>query len=288
MSAKNAIPSVFLLTTLLAVCMFGSAFAFSSDSWVPKASMNHTRAYLGVAVVNDKIYAIGGDEGSETGNCMTGTSMTNNAVNYTEEYDTELNVWTEKAAMPTARAHFGTAVYQNKIYCIGGYNGATVFIGPENWNWKTEYYDVGANEVYDPIANTWTTMASLPTPRFAAATNIVDGIIYVIGGHTMTNLYETYNITEAYDPQSNSWTTRSRAPLPVSTSASAVIDNKIYVLGQNPNASWQNTLEVYDPETDSWTIGDKAPVSHSATAVATSGVNAPKSIYFFAENTTDV
>jgi N-acetylneuraminic acid mutarotase len=261
---------------VLLVCVFEPAFAVSADSWVTKAAMVHARAYLGVASVNGKIYAIGGDEGSETGNCKTGTSMTNNAVPYTEEYDPALNVWTSKADMPTARALLGTAVYGGKIFCIGGYNGA---IG----NLNTEYYDVGANEAYDPATDTWLTLAPLPTPRYKAATNMVNGKIYVIGGHTMTNLYITLNVTEVYDPTTNSWTTKTPAPLPVGSYASAVIDNKIYVLGTNPDTNWQMNLMVYDPSTDSWTTKGKTPIGYAATAAATT-----RCIYYFDENRTDI
>lgn len=250
--------------------------------------MSHVRAYLGVAAVNGKIYAIGGDEGTEMGNCMTGASMTNNVVNYTEEYDPLLNVWASKADMPTARALFGTAVYSGKIFCIGGYNGATIFIGPESWNWKTEYYDADANEAYDPAADTWQTLTPLPTPRYKAATNIVDGKIYVIGGHTMTNLYTTLNVNEVYDPATDSWATKTPAPLPVGSYASVVIDNKIYVLGTNPDADWQMNLMVYDPASDTWTTKNKTPLSYAATAAVTTGANALKRIYYFDENRIDI
>ncbi|MBT0158627.1 hypothetical protein G4O51_01430 [Candidatus Bathyarchaeota archaeon A05DMB-2] len=286
----KSVTLLIVLAFLAALCAaaYGSVSTSSPNTWVSKASMNVARAYLGVAVVNGKIYAIGGDEGSEIGNCMTGTSMTYLVVNATEEYDPVLDTWVSKVPMPTARALFGTAVFQGRVYCIGGYNGAAVFYGPESWNWKTEYYDVGANEVYDPVTDTWQTMASLPTPRFSVATNIVDGKIYVIGGHTMTDLGRTFNLNEVYDPATDTWTTKAPAPYNVPSPASAVIDGKIYVLGEDPNADWRNVILIYDPATDSWSIGDATPVGHAATAAATVGVKAPKRIYFFDENRTDI
>jgi len=282
------LPLALIFLTVSCTVTYTSVSAFSSDTWMPKTPMTAARAYLGVAVVDGKIYAIGGDEGSETGNCMTGTSMTNNVVNVTEAYDPVLDSWFSKASMPTSRALFGTAVYQGKIYCIGGYNGAIVFYGPESYDWKTEYYDVGANEVYDPAMDTWETKASMLTPRFSAATNIVNGKIYVIGGHTMTDLWKNFNLNEVYDPETNSWTTKTPAPLNISCPASAVVDNKIYVLGEDPNADWQNVILTYDPANDNWSIGDVTPVGHAATAGATTGVKAPKRIYFFDENRTDI
>lgn len=285
--AKSALLAV-SCALLIVFCMFEATEAAASDSWSTEASMNHARAYLGVATVNGKIYAIGGDEGSETGNASPGTAMTNNAVNYTEEYNPAQNVWTAKADMPTKRALFGTAVYGGKIYCIGGYNGANIFIGPESWNWKTEYYDVNANEAYDVATDAWQVLAPLPTARHAAATNVVDGKIYVIGGYTMANMSATLNINEVYDPSTNSWATKTAAPLSVTSVASVVVDNKIYVLGNDPYAYLQRNLMIYDPATDTWTVKGKTPVGYAATAAATTGANALKRIYYFDANRTDI
>ena len=287
---RKGVPLLLVLVFLTASCMGASkpVSAAAPNTWTSKTPMQVARAYLGVAVVDEKIYAIGGDEGSETGNCMTGTSTTYRVVNATEEYNPNLDTWVSKAQMPTARACFGTAVYHDLIYCIGGYNGAIVFYGPESYNWKTEYYDVGANEVYDPATNTWQTKTSMPTPRFSAATNIVNGKIYVIGGHTKTDLWRNFNLNEVYDPETDSWATKAPAPFNVSCPASAVVDDKIYVLGEDPNANWKNVILIYDPANDSWTIGASAPVSYAATAGATTGAKAPKRIYFFDENRTDV
>jgi len=126
----------------------------------------------------------------------------------------------------------------------------------------------------------------MPTARNKAATNIVDGKIFVIGGIGMGN-FETYNTTEVYDPETDSWTTKTPAPLPVASPASAVVDKKIYVLGQNPKG-YSNIVEIYDPATDTWVVKDVATVSYAATAVATTGVNALKRIYFFDDKRTDI
>ena len=73
----------------------------------------------GVAVVNGKIYAIGGlllkyrDK----------TTIQSVDVATNEEYDPATNTWSYKALMPTQRDSFAIAVYQNKIYCIGGSTG---------------------------------------------------------------------------------------------------------------------------------------------------------------------
>ena len=69
--------------------------------------------------------------------------------------------------MPTARCNFGTAVYQNKIYCIGG----TASDG-----------DIDVNEVYDPVRDSWETKASMPTPMRSVEANVIGDRIYVVCG----------------------------------------------------------------------------------------------------------
>jgi N-acetylneuraminic acid mutarotase len=261
---KKLIP--FLIATL-AVSMFLSTFQFpvvgaAENSWTTKKPMPTARGGLGVAVVNDKIYAIGGV-----------SNDTQLAVN--EEYNPVTDTWTTKASMPTARSGFAIAVYQNKIYCIGGITGDSSI---------TE-----VNEVYDPATDTWETEKPMPTPRADLCANIVNGKIYCIGGKKYWGVdpfYQELNVTEAYDPAGNFWTTKSPMPIPVLGSASAVLDGKIYVIGGSRHFQWGWELatvgsnQVYDPEDDAWSTRANLPTSESyAAAGATSGVTAPKKIY---------
>ena len=111
------------LLALLFLAVVGTLSVYAAeDSWVSKASMHEARSGVGTAVMNGKIYVIGGTN-------QEGFRATN------EEYDPETNTWTFEAPMPTARSAFGIAVYQNKIYCIGGYTNG--------------FSATGVNEVYD-------------------------------------------------------------------------------------------------------------------------------------------
>ncbi len=154
----------------------------NQDSWASLASMPTARGGLGVAVVNGKIFAIGGFDG-------------NSPLSVNEEYTPGTDMWTTKSSMPTARSGFAIAVYNDKIYCIGGIVGT---IGGTN-----QY--VGNNEVYDPSTDTWQTEASMPTPRADLSANVVNGKIYLIGGMEYSGkspFYVEANINEVYDPTS--------------------------------------------------------------------------------------
>jgi N-acetylneuraminic acid mutarotase len=145
-----------ILTLVTAPCFaFEPVSASSPNSWTTKAFMPTARAQLGVAVVNGKIYAIGGGNNTAAGPTV---------LSVNEEYDPATNTWTTKEPMPTARHSFGIAVYENKIYCIGGsINGPMLAV----------------NEVYDPATDTWETKTPMPTPRAALSANVVTDKIYL-------------------------------------------------------------------------------------------------------------
>jgi N-acetylneuraminic acid mutarotase len=216
--------------------------------WVSKAPMHEGRSGLGVAVVNGKIYAIGGANPSGTG----GFSATN------EEYDPATDTWTFKASMPTPRSDFGIAVCQNEIYCIGGYT-----VG---------FTATAVNEVYDPATDTWETKAPMPTARENLRANVVNGRIYLIGGIEYSGVS---NRTEVYDPVTDTWITKAPIQTAVESYASAVVNNKIYVITSNLN-------QIYDAESDSWSLGapPASPLVYPS-AGATTGVNTPERIYVF-------
>jgi len=267
--------ALFLVLSLVLPAFSTPVVRATEDTWTKKAPMQQARGRLGVAVVNGKIYAIGGDEGYYFG------SAPNNHVYLgrqqfvctNEEYDPTSNKWTFKESMPTPRYHFGIAVYQNKIYCIGGY---------------TSGGETGVNEAYDPETDTWETKAPMPTPRLRLDASVVDDKIYLIGGHTVDD-YSVLNVSEAYDPLTDSWTTQTVSPpYRLRTEASVVVDNRIYFWGttSTPLPPYvEDFIQIYDPESDSWSVEGPTPVYTSGAAVATTtGVFAPKKLHILEQD----
>ena len=261
------------LIIILLVSLFLSTSQFSvggadENSWTTKEPMSTARGGLGVAVVNGKIYAIGGSN-NET------------QLGVTEEYNPVTDTWTAKASMPTPRSGFAIAVYQNKIYCIGGMTG-------DSENFVSGI--TGITEVYDPATDKWATKAPMPTPRADLCASVVNGTIYCIGGKKYWGVEESYqelNVTEVYDPASNSWTKKSPMPIPVLGCTSAVLDGKIYVIGGSRHfqLGWDlatvGSTQVYDPENDAWSTRASLPIAESyGAAAATSGLTAPTSLYY--------
>ena len=220
------------------------------------------RGGFGLAVVNGKIYAIGG------------LNRNNFPLSTTEMYNPQTNEWTTKAPMPTPRSGFAVTVYQDRIYVIGGTVGNGF---------------VGNNEVYDPVSNTWETKTSMPTPRADLSATIVNDKIYLIGGKKYSSTppyYNETNINEVYDPVGDSWSTKMPVPTPVQGYASAVQNDKIYIMGGSiepkilENTFITSANQVYDTQNDTWSVAAKLTnvVSYGA-AAATEGFMAPARIY---------
>jgi hypothetical protein len=255
---------VLLLVLSLILLIFHVPFVVAAeDSWVSKAPMQVARSGLGVATVKGKIYAIGGSNKSGSEPSIPGSTVlgTEDNVDTNEEYDPTTGAWTFKKPMPTPRNRFAIAVYQNKIYCIGGY---------------TENGSTGLNEVYDPTTDIWETKTSMPTARGWLKANVVNDKIYLIGG------YPNRTLNEVYDPTTDMWTTKT--PSPKSTTgggyASAVFDNKIIVIGGVSEDLSYNLNQIYNTETDSWSYGTPPPSSvDGGAAAATTGELAPKRVY---------
>ena len=134
--------------------------------------MPKPRDDLATAVVNGKIYAIGGREQLRP---MFAT---------VEEYDPVTDKWTKKADMPTARARLSACVVDGKIYAIGGLDDAGAA--------------VSTVEVYDPVTDKWTKKDDMLTAREFLSTSVANGKIYVIGG---SDGAKTLSTVEEYTPE---------------------------------------------------------------------------------------
>lgn len=246
------------------------------DSWTSMSPMPTARFYLKVAVVEDKIYALGG------------YNKELKALTVNEMYDPETNTWTTKAPIPTCRADFAIAVYDNKIYCLGGKIRGAVYNGINGW----QYFRV--NEVYDPATDTWENKAPLPTARSEINAVVADGSIYVIGGSPNASL------NEAYNPDTDAWSTKapiqyykdpnSTTPFIVTSSNShagyavvVTIDENIFWITKTKNET--KLLLQYNPTNDTWS--SKTPPSgvfFPLAAIATTGIYSPKQIYITGAN----
>ena len=117
-------------------------------------------------------------------------------------YDPAADSWQQMAAMPTARSSHAAAVLDGKIYVTGGnLNGHRPGV-------VLEYSD--ALEAYDPVADTWTTLASLSKARACHASVVFNGKLCVFGGYSETA--GRMDLVEIYSPAANSWASAASVP----------------------------------------------------------------------------
>jgi hypothetical protein len=247
----------------------------TENSWVSKAPMQQARCNLGAAVVDGKIYAIGGVVITYQDKIRTDTKV----VGTNEEYDPATNTWTYKAPMPIPSSDFAIAVYQNKIYCIGG--GVTRYLNMSKGNWDVKFGE-GFNQVYDPATDTWGNKTAMPIPQDEAQANVVGDKIYFLRG------YPNRTLNWVYDPVTDNWTQNSSMPKGFSGSSAVYLD-KIYVVGSYVISSNDPKIipssptpmtQIYDPKQDTWAITTTTgPLSYQKVVVATSGIEAPPKIY---------
>jgi len=119
-------------------------------------------------------------------------------------------------------------------------------------------------EAYDPSTETWTTKASMPTPRQSLGTATVNGRIYALGGqqtdlpwnYTETNALST---NEEYDPATDSWT--ARTPMPTARYGPAVASQGgvVHAIGGYAQGRSLGTHEEFDPAANAWAVRQTMP-----------------------------
>ncbi len=255
------------------------------------APMPTARGAFGVATVNGKIYAVGGTSGG-------------NPLNTVEKYDPQADRWTTGASMPTARSGFAIAVYKNKIYVFGGtvgsgYIGNNEVYDPASNTWETKtsmptpradlcanvvgdkiyliggkryssaspfYIESNINEVYNPVNDTWTTEAALPTGVQGYASVVFNDKIHVMGGSRLfasTGTNTVIDANQVYDPQTGEWSLGTKLPTVDSYGAAAatsgyMVPERIYNIG-GFHEEFTGSTEVYFPQNNSWSSADSMP-----------------------------
>ena len=158
------------------------AYDPATNTWTSKAPMPTARAHLAVGVVNGVLYAVGG--------CVN--PCTQDVFATVEAYDPTTDMWSIRAPMPTPRAGFGLVALNGILYAVGGTDGTgSPVVG---------YHFVNTVEAYDPTTDTWTTKASMPTPRGWLAVSVVNGVLYAVGGGNVTDVGPALATVEAYQP----------------------------------------------------------------------------------------
>ena len=105
--------------------------------------------------MGEKILVIGGSNGATD-------------VSDVWEYDPAVNSWSSKESMPTARSGHQIAMYNDKVWVMGGRSPVSDYLSTV--------------EIYDPATDTWSAGPNLTIPRLWPITWVVNGELYIGGG----------------------------------------------------------------------------------------------------------
>ena len=142
-----------------------------------------TRINYAAGAINGKIYICGGYS----------VSIPAGVRDTIISYDTSNGTFeTNLTPMPTSLQQHAAAVYNNKLYVMGGNNaGGTT---------QDQLY------VYDPAGSpggTWATLATMPAGRYSLKAATLGSYIYAVGGSVGSLVNTVYR----YDPANNDWKT---------------------------------------------------------------------------------
>lgn len=152
----------------------------ASNTWTTGASSPAPLAGAGSAVLNGKLYSVGG--------CTTACGSTSVTV-----YNPSDDSWSTAADYPENVAWESCGTISGLLYCAGGTNSAGEL--------KSAY-------VYDPSADSWSALPDMPETVWASSYTAANGLLLVssgVSGGALTNA------GYAYDPDAGTWSSLPNA-----------------------------------------------------------------------------
>ncbi|NJM20233.1 MAG: kelch-like protein [Richelia sp. RM2_1_2] len=194
----------------------------ASNTWTGGTDLPAARAEGVSAVVDDKIYLIGGRVRA-TEDARLFNDHIDSVRN--EVFDPTTRRWSARANAPTARNSAASAVIDSKIYVVGGRN----FV--RNADGTTQQVNVPNLEVYDPELDRWETRSPMPQAQGGLAATALNGKLYVFGGEQWVPERKVFAESWVYDPQTDVWETLPPLPTPRHGLGASAIGNRIFVFG---------------------------------------------------------
>jgi N-acetylneuraminic acid mutarotase len=214
------------------------AYSHATNTWTQKAARFQGEFTNGVGKIGGKLYISGGYNDPALG------LNTENMSAALWAYDPAGDRLIRRANMPRPTAEGVTGVHNGKLYVLPGVCADE--IGP--------VFDCdpgGAAERllyrYDPVTNTWTTLARSPRSHENGVGGVINGKFYVAGSGT---------VLDVYDPNSNTWKALASMPAPQAAMVGGVMNSKLWVVGTF--GSNRNTY-AYDPVTNTWRTRARVP-----------------------------
>ncbi|XP_071844095.1 kelch-like ECH-associated protein 1B [Apostichopus japonicus] len=207
------------------------------NMWRTLNPMIECRNRVGVAVLDDMLYAVGGSQG-----CVLHNSA--------ERYNVEEDKWTKVANMHSKRIGVGCTVVNRLLYAVGGFDGQ---------------HRLSSVECYHPENDEWLEVKPMKRQRSGAGVASIGNFIYAIGGYDGQN---QLNSVERYDIENDIW--EDLPPMNSRRSALSVdvIGEKLFALGGYDGEDFLPSVECFDPKDGKWRIITSMSSGRSGAGVA--------------------
>ncbi len=209
-----------------------STYRFDPDteSWTELAPMPVEGQRTTASVVGDRIYIIDGR-----------TQQNVHGDGTVRIYDPESDSWSLGTDRPVASRNPGQATDGERIYLFGG---------------NVSGVNADFAHVYDPAADQWEELPSLPFPNRQMSCHYVpeQEKIYFLGGEAPDGPPQRTAVL-TYDPETGLYDeSPTDLPKPSQTIPSTVYDGHIILAGgeDEDGGSGIRTFRIYDPDTDTW------------------------------------
>ena len=206
-----------------------------TDKWVSLAPLDFARDRVASAVLNGRIYLIGGYDGTSK-------------LKDVDVYDPATNSWNSAADLPEAIERSTAESFNGKIYLIGGTGDKVYSYDPSINIWSeeanmTKNINGGSSCIfngriwlakekdalsYDPILKEWKTETSFNLNKGQPAMWTHEGSLFA-GGGPQNDLVEKFSI------ETQQWEIYGKLPYMVSNAKAFVVQHHLYLVSGNVN-----------------------------------------------------
>lgn len=206
------------------------------------AALPAVRTWGKLVTAGGSLYYIGGQD-------STATNEQSTVYYATPAVGGNVTTWTAASnALPAARTKHGAAVWNNRIYVVGGMDGSaantnTVYVSPQ--------LNSGGN-----ITSAWTTSTAHNVARFGSAVTAYANNLYLMGGSNGTNYFSDTQYAKI-DPTTGTvgtWSYSTSLPLPLSQADSFAANGYIYLIGGRNSATTCDPITLVAPVSANTTI----------------------------------
>ncbi|XP_031561493.1 kelch-like protein 28 [Actinia tenebrosa] len=222
------------------------AYALPNGDWYEiDAEMQEGRSRHCAAVCRGSIFILGG---------ISSIGM--------EMIDIQDKTWNSsiiKTQVFSSTKHSAIVSFQEKLLLFGGQKLES--------NVRDEFLVLNDVGLYEPQEHKWKKLTPMSCPRTAHCAVLVDSFVYVVGGCSADEVYQS---GEKYDIENDQWVPIAAMNERRCYAAGANLRGKVFIAGGYHADEWvaYNSCELYDPETDHWDIITSMPIPRAACGVA--------------------